>query len=214
MSALAFYTKAQGCQDATSDFRIRKMFEGWGREQVKNPDDHFHITTEILVKMNQEWKDMCRDSYEVTLFKSAAMLTFLGAFRISEPVASGREDRSRAALQITDMRVEQDRAIIHMCRSKLDQWGKGIQVVLGIFSIQNICPVRVLRTYLKLRGREEGFLLCHNDGSPLTKFQFWKITDSVLKWLGLIDMRFSTYSFRIVTASTAASLGYGPDTIQ
>ncbi|KAJ7317898.1 hypothetical protein JRQ81_004060, partial [Phrynocephalus forsythii] len=57
--------------------------------------------------MSSEWKCICQDSYEATLFQVAAILAFLGAFRISNLVVASKEDKSKEALQITDVSWQQ-----------------------------------------------------------------------------------------------------------
>ncbi|KAJ7326696.1 hypothetical protein JRQ81_016455, partial [Phrynocephalus forsythii] len=44
--------------------------------------------------------------------------------------------------------------------------------------------------------------------------ELWKLTDKVLKMIGMASLRFGTHSFRIGVASTVADLGYGEDAIQ
>ena len=49
---------------------------------------------------------LCRDEYEMVLFRAASLLTFSGTLRISEVTASGKNDKARAVLQWQDVRVE------------------------------------------------------------------------------------------------------------
>ncbi|KAJ7341638.1 hypothetical protein JRQ81_005981 [Phrynocephalus forsythii] len=67
-----------------------------------------------------------------------------------------------------------------MRKSKTDQKGKGAEISLGPCSAGEICPVVAMRGYLKLKGPREGYLFIHQDGRPLTKFQFSAVTSRVL----------------------------------
>ena len=49
---------------------------------------------------------MCRDEYKTVLFKTTSLLMFFGALRISEVVASGKNNKARVALQWQDVRIE------------------------------------------------------------------------------------------------------------
>ena len=73
------------------------------------------------------------------------MLTFFGAFRISEVVASGKENKSRIALQWQDVKIEDEKVRILIWRSKVDQWGKGTQITLGQYSICKFAPLDLYR---------------------------------------------------------------------
>lgn len=54
------------------------------------------------------------------------MLTaFYEDFRVNELVCSSRKDVSNTALQMGDVEVFEDRVVIHLRRSRTDQFGKG-----------------------------------------------------------------------------------------
>ena len=99
-------------------------------------------------------------------------------------------------------------------RSKADQMGKGRQLTLGKCSAKSICPVRATKAYLEYRGSEPGYFFQHADKSPLTKYQFWKLTGLALHKVGIPGARFGTHSFRIEATSTAAATGYSAHDIK
>lgn len=214
LSALAFYAKCLGVQDNTADFRVRRMVEGYGRERTSQADTRTPISPEVLIRLDGRWAHICANEYEVSLFRAASLLAFFGAFRIGELVAACKTDESRAALQLSDVVWSPEKLSVWVRRSKTDQVGQGALIELGVCSIKSLCPVGAMRSYLDLRGESKGYLFCHRDGFPLTKFQFWKITGLALDRVGLSGLRFGTHSFRIGAASTAAALGYGPDAIK
>ena len=63
-------------------------------------------------------------------------------------------------------------------------------------------------------GGDQGYLFYHSDGTPLTKYQFWKVTGAALEQVGLAGWCFGTHSFLIGAVSAAAMLGYGPEEIR
>ena len=67
----------------------------------------------------------------MVLFKATPLMAFFGALRISKVVASGKNDKSRLALQWQDVMVEDGRVQIFIRRSKADQLGKGAQLTLA-----------------------------------------------------------------------------------
>ena len=98
--------------------------------------------------------------------------------------------------------------------SKADQRGKGVHIVLGRCSINNICPVHAAVTYLGSRGEHPGYFFAHCDRLPLTKYQFWKLTEKTLQQSSIVGLCFGTHLFRIGAALTAAALGYGSEDIK
>ena len=69
----------------------------------------------MLEGICKQWEVLCRDDYEVTLFKAASLLTFFRALRISEVVASGKGDRIKVALQWQEVRVVDGVVQIYIC---------------------------------------------------------------------------------------------------
>ena len=214
LAALGFHARAQGLKDNSGDFRIKKMLEGWLRERGRRKDGRTPISPGILEGLAKLWGEICRDDYEIALFHAAAVIAFFGAMRISELVALSKTDVSGRALQWGDVSLQKGRVICCIRRSKTDQLGKGRQVALGTCSVRKICPVRAIGRFMHFRGSEKGYFFRHRDGSPLTKYQFWKLTDMALERLGVKNLRFGTHSFRIGAASTAASMGYGVERIK
>ena len=156
----------------------------------------------LLGRLCELWGSLCSDKYEEALFHAAALVAFFGAMRISELVALGKRDMSRRALQLDDIIIHNGQLRIRIRRSKTDQQGRGRQVILGQCSLVKICPVKAVIEFLRLRGVKNGYFFQHRDESPLTKYQFWKLTDMVLERIGIRHMRFGTHSFRIGAAST------------
>ena len=72
----------------------------------------------------------------------------------------------------------------------------------------DICPVKALLDYLRLRGQKEDPLFMWKDGLPLQKPQFNKLA------VKLPAEKFAGHSFRIGAATTAASAGLEDSTIQ
>ena len=214
LAAVGFYAKANGFRDFSGDFRIRKMLEGWAREKGRVRDDRTPISPVILERLGEWWGTVCRDDYERALFQAAALVAFFGAMRISELVALGKGDVSRKALQYEDVMVMGDQIIIRIRSSKADQVGRGSQVRMGRCSRESLCPVKAVKEFMSFRGAGDGYFFQHADKSPLTKYQFWRLTDMALERLGVKNMRFGTHSFRIGAASTAAVLGYSIEQIK
>ena len=80
--------------------------------------------------------------------------------------------------------------------------------------MEELCSVKAMWAYLGLRGQEQGYFFIHKDGSPLTKYQFWELTDMALGKVEIQGLKFGIHLFRIGAASTAAALGYQPEDIK
>ncbi|XP_060100330.1 integrase/recombinase xerD homolog [Heteronotia binoei] len=214
LAALAFTSKVRGLSDSSGDFRLRKMLEGWSREQGPRSDPRTPFSPEVLKGFGRIWPTIRFSEFEALLFQAAAMAAFFGALRVSELVVSSRNDSSGRALLMGDVKIVGDCVTIRVRRSKTDQRHKGVTITLGSCHVSEICPVLALKGYISVRGDDPGPFFRHEDGSPLTKFQFWSVTSQALVKLGLSGFRFGTHSFRIGAASTAAAMGYPGPAIQ
>ena len=74
--------------------------------------------------------------------------------------------------------------------------------------------VAAMDLYLQIRGQTQGYFFIHSDRVPLTKYQFWKLTNLAFKKIGVHRMRFGTHFFRIETATIAAALDYNIEDIK
>lgn len=68
-----------------------------------------------------------------------------------------------------------------------------------------VCPVRLAAAYLLFRTLGYAQRLAHEDGSPLTRFQFQAVLNCCLQILGLRCCKCGTHSFRIGVATCAAT---------
>ena len=130
---------------------------------------------------------------------------FYGAFRISELVSPSR--LRAGGLMQEDVWIAEDKVGIRLRRSKTDQRGRGVDVVLFSLPGARVCPVAAVKAFLGVRPEGGGPLLRHEDGSFLSKFQFVAVFRSCLQEMGLDKSEFSSHSFRIGAATEAARCG-------
>ena len=90
--------------------------------------------------------------------------------------------------------------------SKMDPFQKRVDIVLGATG-NELCPVRALFEYLAMRGKANGPLLMHKDGSPMTRSYIVKEIRSTLGELGYTNtLLYSGHGFQAGAATTAAAM--------
>lgn len=77
LAGLAFLFKLQGQPDFTKDFWVRQALKGYRRAAVQR-DSRRPVTFEILGGIVEQLRGVCSSDYEVSLFKVAFVLAFLG----------------------------------------------------------------------------------------------------------------------------------------
>ena len=102
---------------------------------------------------------------------------------------------------------------IHLKTSKVDQFGQGVDVVLGCTG-RELCPVQALTHYLRIRGSSAGPFFVARDGRTLTKAVFVDRFRAILREIGVQASLFAGHSFRIGAATSAAVAGIEDSMIQ
>jgi site-specific recombinase XerD len=135
--------------------------------------------------------------------RALLLVGFAGAFRRSELVS----------LDVADVNLTRDGAIITLRRSKTDQEGQGRKVGIPYGSHPETCPVRALERWLEVSGIAEGALF-----RPITRhghMQVDRLSDKAIALVvkryaeaaGLDSAKYAGHSLRAGLATSAAAAG-------
>ena len=102
---------------------------------------------------------------------------------------------------------------IHLRCSKCDQFGKGVDIVLGRTG-HSLCPVTAIIQYISVRGSGQGLFFHLPQARVVTKAWFVDQLHSMLVTLRLPKELYAGHSFTIGAATTAAMAGVEDATIQ
>lgn len=102
---------------------------------------------------------------------------------------------------------------IHIKRSKCDQFGKGVDVIVGRTGLP-LCPVSAVMEYLAIHQDTPGPFFIDTSRRAVTKSWFVERIREVLVAVGLPKLDFAGHSFRIGAATSAALAGVEDSTIQ
>ncbi|KAM4029675.1 uncharacterized protein ACNLHF_024605 [Anomaloglossus baeobatrachus] len=209
LSGVSFHFRLRGWPDVTKVFFVRQVLKGWKRSKI-SVESRRPISISLLQRLIAVIPRLCSSPFESALFSAAFALAFFGALRIGElvPLSKNRP----GGLRFDDVSYCDGGLRIRIRKSKTDPAGIGSWVPL--YAIQGaVCPRMLVATYLSLR--RDGFcFFSHEDGSPLTRFQFLSIFRKCLCNLGLHPAEFGTHSFRIGAATEAARAGLSNQEIQ
>ncbi|XP_077334541.1 integrase/recombinase xerD homolog [Lithobates pipiens] len=211
LAGLAFWFKLRGEPDLTKDFWVRQAVKGYRKGRQVN-DDRRPVSFELLGRICEKLKVVCASGYEVLLFRAAFVLAFFGAFRIGELVSPSK--KGRRGLFVEEVTCLNDRVTMRVRRSKMDQDGKGKEVVVFAIPGCQLCPVLVLREFLDCRPALLGPLLLHKGGEFLSRFQFIGVFRKCLQALGLGGEKFSSHSFRIGAAMEVVRWGLDEELVK
>ena len=164
------------------------------------------ITALVLMSMKYQ---LNFNNYDHIMFWAACCLAIFGFLRCSEFTVPSSGFLPGTHLTPSDIPTDKihfpDSLMINIKKSKTDLFKRGFTIVLGKTDSQ-ICPVAAMSTYLHLRGQKNGPMFIFKDGFLLTQDKFSRLVNQTVKnagWQG----NFTTHSFRVGAASTAAALG-------
>ena len=153
-----------------------------------------------------------------TLIWAIASAAFFGFFRLGELLVESPDSYNPAtSLSWGDVAVDSQSSPsmirIHLWRSKCDQLGKGVDVVVGRTDTP-ICPVSAILAYIRHRQDIPGAFFVTAGQTPATKAWFVNQIREVLASVGILQDDYAGHSFRIGAATTAALAGVEDSTIQ
>lgn len=209
LSGLAFHFKLRNWGDVTKCFVIRQALKGWRKEHV-HTDSRRPVSYSLLGQLVEATVTVCKSSYEACLFQTAFCLAFFAALRVGELVPLSRV--RPGGLLADDVLLQNDAVRVRIRRSKTDVLGRGSWVPLH--GVQGpVCPVKVVANFVARRSQGAHFLV-HEDGSPLSRFQFQSVFKHCLSQVGVPPGEYGTHSFRIGAATEAARAGLPNSDVQ
>ncbi|XP_075687663.1 uncharacterized protein LOC142656621 [Rhinoderma darwinii] len=211
ISALAFGFKLQGFRDVSKEFLVVQALKGLRRGRVE-ADCRRPVSFSLLMSLGVSLVSVCHSSSEVELFRLAFSLAFFGALRIGELVSPST--KRAGGLRRGEVSLYGDRLEVWLRRSKTDQLGKGKRIVLFALPGSAMCPVACMRVFKPQAGSPELPLLCYEDGSFLSRFQFGAVFKKCLAAVGVAAGPYSSHSFRIGAATEAGRWGLDDDGVR
>jgi hypothetical protein len=182
------------------------MLVGARRTAKRSKDTRLPITGDLLSKIILSLPLLCNNLYEATLFSAVLSTCFFCFLRACE-VGVGNGN-SNHVISIENVASINDCFHLLLKSSKTDQLGSGSKIVIGPPHGIEICPVKLLTSYLSVRPKVTGPLFCHYDGKPITRYQISAIVSKSIANIGLDPARYSSHSLRIGAATTCALEGH------
>lgn len=208
LAGLSAYHKINSLPDPTNTFLIRTLLRGLTRSSAKG-DNRYPITLERLQALLPTLSLVCKDTYEACLFKAAFSLAFFGFLRVSEMLGQTSTGGSRRGpLQLKDVSIDLVSLSVKLSGSKTNQTGRPEMVIIHKeFKNQEFCPINLMEKYVQAHPKNSNTLFVHFNGSPVTRYQFQAVLKKSAHCLKWQVSGFTSHSFRIGAATSAAAKG-------
>ena len=172
----------------------------------------------ILKFCSRLWWSHSSSQLDAKMLWAACCLGFFAFFRAGKFTYNPRpEEVAPAMLTAQDIAVNNKSApsflTIFLHRSKTDQFGRGITLVVGRL-YQAICPITAVLCYLAVRPAGRGPLFTYSNGTPLSRQGLVSEVRQALSVVGIDASSYAGHSFCIGAATAAASVGIPDSTIK
>ncbi|XP_075711791.1 uncharacterized protein LOC142748583 isoform X2 [Rhinoderma darwinii] len=184
-------------KDVTKQFIMQQMLTSWRNKEMEdnvetesNGDYSELLTPEMLGSVLYATKKVCFDNNESRLFCAAFTLAFYGPFDMEELVARNK-DEDGTGLAFKEVIMERNSVYCKMqkVRSNKSQW-----VEVKKRDDKFLCPVNRIKKFLEVRPEGGRNFFIHENGTPLTQFQFSRVLSFALEEAGLDSRRFGPHS--------------------
>ena len=184
----------QGFPDPTADaVGLQRLLRGIRRTYGSPRDSRLPITPNLLRRF---LRLLNLQFYDHRLIWAAMLLAFFGFLRSSELVG----------LKVSDAVLQGSAVQLRVQVSKTDPFRQGTTIVLHPSGDQTLCPVNALKHFLAAHPGQ-GPLFTFANGSQLSKYHLTRLIKALAGRSGIAPDRYSSHSFRIGAATTAAAAG-------
>ncbi|XP_039541789.1 mucin-5AC-like [Pimephales promelas] len=219
LSGIQFFHKLMygGPSVEINNSQTSLLIKGIQRSQPTRPDARQPITLDILTKCIQVLRSGYQPLSSARTLDAMFILAFFGFLRCSEIAITSKFD-PKIHPTISDLSVIDGETISYLIKqSKTDQTKKGHFIYIFNLASQ-IQPYQSILAYLQWRSPQAKSplepLFLDESKKPVTRFWFQKHLKSVLQQSGIPAKNFSSHSFRIGAATSAAQKGLSQQQIQ
>ncbi|XP_067225205.1 uncharacterized protein [Chanodichthys erythropterus] len=219
LSGIQFFHKLNYGAPSTeiNNSQTSLLIKGIQRSQPSRPDSRQPIALDILTKCIHTLCTSYQPLNTARTLDAMFILAFFGFLRCSEIAITSKFD-PKVHPTISDLSAINSETISYLIKqSKTDQAKKGHYIY--IFNLSSpIQPYQTVLAYLKIRNAQAKSplepLFIDASNKPATRFWFQKHLKSVLQQSGISAHNFSSHSFRIGAATSAAQKGLSQQQIQ
>lgn len=202
LAGISFCLQMMEKKDVTKQFIIQQMLTSWRNKEMEdnaetesNGDTGELLTPEMLGAVLYATKKVCFDNNESRLFCAVFTLAFYGQFDMEE-LAARSKDEDGTGLVFKDVIMERNSVF---CKTQKSRSNKSQWVEVKKREDKFLCPVSRMKKYLVIRPEGGRNFFIHENGTPLTQFQFSRVLTFALEEAGLDSRRLGPHSLSYKT---------------
>ena len=206
ISAIAFIHKIAGHSDPTDNFFIKRMLTG--AQKLKGTSDNRKpFFPQHICSLISSLEQLPQPPYTKTMLKAMILLAFNAMLRVGEITSRSQKSAdNKNNILLQNVKLSTNSITIQMQSYKHSK-GDCIKIKLPKHKRTKLCPVKALKTYIGLRGKQQGTLFSFTNGEPVSCQFFNQQLNQLIKQAKLPKGKYSSHSLRIGGATTAIMNG-------
>lgn len=214
ISALSYYHKMNSFSDPAQSFVVKKCIQGYQKSRGQS-DTRKPITTPILRKLIASLSHTTNSYFIRVLLTAMYLLAFHALLRVGEFTYSKHK---QGIIQVSNVKFIYKNASVPVAFELFisgykHSQGRTTTLLIEQDTESELCPVKALWHYFKLRSPSSGPLFSFMDNSPVSRAFFIQHLQLSLTWAGCSTKSYKSHSFRIGRATSLASQGLSDDNI-
>lgn len=206
LSAITWWIKLRSWPLVTQAHSVSQALKGVKSLSIRPVRHKFPITPDVLRRLYLAVSSLKFSEAVVLRLRAMFLLAFHGFLRVGELCGS------RHALLFSSVRFQPTFVVVWFQSYKFS--GGRCPTVFIPACNSDLCPVRALQAYIRIRGSHQGYLFEESVGVPCSISQFRADLACVVSRAGFKDSGITPHSFRVGAATFAAALGIPADAIQ
>ena len=219
LSAIAHMHIKRDLPDPTDSPSIKMALQG---AQILEPsicDNELQpINKQLLHKMLDSIPFITKVTYDQLLLKALFLTTYYACLRAGEIVESDKADHTISISQIElhddSYGIRFDSYKHSQSRNTSNERGSIPLYIVNAIPMSKFCPVKALKSFLKIRMQIEGPIFIDRAGSNIKRDYLSKNLKISLELCQIPPARYNTHSFRIGRATQLADEGYSDEIIR
>lgn len=186
---------------------VRLLLNGLKKEHPERIDKRLPFTLSLVHKLVSHLRQGCFGSYTDALLETVFLTAFYGFLRCGEFTTNSDSFNPMHDLTISDISIDAHMYSIHLKHSKTDRDRKGSSIVVSETN-STFCPLLSMTRYLQGRphARQNEPLFMTDKGKAMSRSWFTARLRLLCKRCGLPSQLYTSHSFRIGAATSAATL--------
>jgi len=207
LAAISFFHNIGKVHDPCKSPYIKQIVKGMERTCSIQSPSMLPINIHMLHELIHVLPRVIHDKYDYIMYKAIFIFSYYFCLRAGEAVISNTDKHTIRINQLTIQNEAPNTKVTVHFKSYKHCVNPNSSFSLSAAPNAVICPVQIIKDYLKFRPNCTDYLFLHRDGKPVYRTCYSRILKACVSYIGKDVARYNTHSIRIGRATDLAMAG-------